>query len=151
MDFWTAVITCLKKYITFSGRANRREYWYFNIFCTATMMALLIMERILNDIQGNEQPELPYLMVIASYILILPMFAVTVRRFHDINRSGWWILAMIVSYSVLFPLWEQTQNNLFLIALFIISLTNLVWTCQKGHNKKNDYGLPPSKFKKRQI
>ena len=87
MDFKTAVRTCLfKKYCNFTGRAQRSEFWWFVLF-----------GGIVNSCLGlftNASPETGMLTSgIVSLVLLLPHFAVTARRLHDANLSGWIQLA----------------------------------------------------------
>lgn len=87
MNLPTAVVTCLKKYVTFSGVASRSEYWWFSLFEGIGYLVL----RAINA---------PSLVSFWTLALFLPGLAVNVRRLHDTGRSGWWYLAWI-----LFP-WE---------------------------------------------
>lgn len=80
MDFITAIKTCFSKYATFSGRARRSEFWFWYLF---TIIVNLCLTWI------------PFASLL-TLALILPSFAVVVRRLHDIGRSGWWILLSIV-------------------------------------------------------
>jgi len=83
MDFVTAVKTCLTKYATFAGRARRSEYWYFTLFNTIVSIAL--------DVAGLDQIGLFY-----ALVTFLPSLAASVRRLHDTDRSGWWLLLMFI-------------------------------------------------------
>lgn len=85
--FWD---TFSKMYFKFSGRATRIEYWSFvfiSIWLSATTGGLL------------------------SFLLIIPMLAVSVRRFHDINRSGFWILVPWVSIFFQFKKSDEGAND----------------------------------------
>jgi len=85
MSFFEAVAVCFRKYADFSGRARRREYWYFLLFNS-------IVAGVLNILLGDEN------VVAAAYSLItlLPGIAVCWRRLHDIGKSGaWWFLAFV--------------------------------------------------------
>ena len=91
MDFVTAVKTCLAKYATFSGRASRPEYWYFVLFYTiASLVAAVI------DVAIFSGAGLSPVSLIVFIGLFLPSLAVTVRRLHDTDRSGWWWLICFV-------------------------------------------------------
>jgi uncharacterized membrane protein YhaH (DUF805 family) len=85
MDFQTAVRTGLAKYVDFTGRAARSEYWWFVLFQALAVVAAGILDIFI----GFLQP-----LVILG--LILPGIAVTVRRLHDTDRSGWWFLISLV-------------------------------------------------------
>lgn len=79
----------LKNYTGFSGRARRKEYWMFTLI---NLIAVTIMGVVDSMIFG--QPSVLY----AIYLLatFLPTLAVTMRRLHDTNRTGWWCLAALI-------------------------------------------------------
>lgn len=81
MGFVEAVKACFAKYATFEGRACRSEYWYWVLF---------------NALVGIILGWIPYLGTILSILLILPSIAVSVRRLHDIGKSGWWYLLSFI-------------------------------------------------------
>ena len=84
MGFIGAVKTCFKKYITFSGRASRSEYWYFFLF---NFLASFLLGGISRSLFSNL-----YLLMV-----FLPYLAVLARRLHDLNFHGWWMLLGFVS------------------------------------------------------
>ena len=83
MDFRTAVRTCLfRKYSDFKGRASRSEFWWFVLFGAIVNSFLGIF--------SNASPQTGMLTsAIVSLMLLLPHLAVTARRLHDANLSGW--------------------------------------------------------------
>lgn len=89
MGFLEAIKTCFGKFMTFSGRARRSEFWWFYL---------------LNFIIGC----IPFVGWIWGLIVLIPSIAVGIRRLHDTGRSGWWYLLVLV------PL-----VNLLLIYFFI--------------------------------
>ena len=82
MTFIESVQTCFKKYATFDGAARRSEYWWF---CLFNFIAGLVVAAI--------STKLSYALTLAT---LLPGLAVTVRRLHDTDRSGWWMLIGLV-------------------------------------------------------
>ncbi|MGN0846769.1 MAG: DUF805 domain-containing protein [Kiritimatiellia bacterium] len=80
-------LTCWKKYATFSGRARRKEYWMFILF---NFLAYVVAGALDAMFGGG--------LITGLYCLavFLPSFAVFVRRLHDTNKSGWWILISLV-------------------------------------------------------
>ena len=80
----------LKKYATFEGRARRKEYWFFVLF---NVLAIIVLE-ILDVVLGTFSKETGFGLLSGLYAIavLLPSLAVTVRRLHDTDRSGWWIL-----------------------------------------------------------
>ncbi len=95
MDFMTAVRTCLSKYVDFSGRARRSEYWYFVLFNFLVGIVANILDAVLGtDYDGATTGGL--INTLVGLALFLPGLAVAVRRLHDTGRSGWWILLVFV-------------------------------------------------------
>jgi uncharacterized membrane protein YhaH (DUF805 family) len=87
MSFPEAIRACLSQYVTFTGRARRSEYWWFVLFILlATLVAALI------DTSFN----IIVFQVVVGLALLLPQLAVIVRRLHDTDRTGWWILIGLV-------------------------------------------------------
>jgi uncharacterized membrane protein YhaH (DUF805 family) len=86
MDFKTSIQTCISKYITFSGRARRSEYWWFVLATILVSVVLTGVDMIIG---------LP-LSILFSLAVLVPSIAVATRRLHDINKSGWWQLIVFV-------------------------------------------------------
>ena len=86
----------LQKYADFSGRAPRSEYWWYVL---ATIIANLIA-MVLDSILGLDRAVGPYgiLSTLLMLALLVPGLAVSVRRLHDTNRSGWWVLIAVIPY-----------------------------------------------------
>ncbi len=83
----------LRKYAVFSGRARRKEYWMFFLFNLIIYFVLGIIGeivRIAPQINGG------VLASIYALGVLIPGVAVGVRRLHDTNRSGWWLLINFV-------------------------------------------------------
>ena len=83
-------LEALRKYATFEGRARRKEYWFFILFNVLAVVVLGIIDVVL----GTSSKETGLGLLSGLYLLavLLPALAVTVRRLHDTDRSGWWIL-----------------------------------------------------------
>lgn len=81
-------IDVLKKYAVFAGRARRTEYWMFALFNLIICIVLSIIEAIIGTVG--------ILAIIYSLAILLPALAVSVRRLHDIGKSGWWLLIALV-------------------------------------------------------
>ena len=90
MSFGEAIKTCFEKYATFSGRARRSEYWYFYLF---TFLVSTVLDCI---------PIFGALSCVWLLAQIIPSIAVTVRRFHDIGKSGWNYLFFAIPELVFF-------------------------------------------------
>ncbi|MEH6582287.1 MAG: DUF805 domain-containing protein [Halioglobus sp.] len=124
MDMPTAVKTVFSKYATFSGRAPRSEFWWYTLAILLFTLFLGLVEGIvLAPMLGFElfsqelgQP----LRLIAALAFMLPSLAVTVRRLHDIDRSGWWYFVMLIP----------------LVGVCVL----LYWEVQPGTDGQNQYG-----------
>lgn len=142
MTFQNAVTTCLRdKYISFSGRARRSEYWWFGLATLLYSLGVTLVFFVVNFGAGgfaktSGLSSLGLLVLILGAIgylaLILPAIAVTVRRFHDVNLSGWWVLAGFVVGVVPLVGWIAS------IAMFIV-------TVLKGTAGENRFGPDPLK------
>lgn len=84
----------LKKYAVFSGRARRKEYWYFVLFNIIVSIVLGVIDGVTGSL--NAQTGLGLLSGIYSLAILIPSIAVSVRRLHDTDRSGWWLLIVLV-------------------------------------------------------
>lgn len=87
LGFKESVVRCLRKYATFRGRATRAEYWWFSLFNSLVCMAIYAA---VQQLMGTETAD--DAMGIVQLTLFLPALAVSVRRLHDINFNGWWML-----------------------------------------------------------
>ena len=114
MDFKTAVTTVLqKKYADFSGRASRSEFWWFTLFA-------FIVNMLSNIIFGAIG--IGFLAMIVSLALLVPSIAVAVRRLHDRDMIGWWVLLGLVP---------------------VINIALLVICALEGTAGPNKYGADP--------
>ena len=79
-------LKCLKQYADFNGRAKRTEYWMFILFNMLFSMVVVTLDNVLGLTVG----ELPYgfFYFIYTFAVFIPSLAVTVRRLHDIGKSG---------------------------------------------------------------
>lgn len=146
-------LTPLQKYAQFSGRAPRAEYWWFYLFLLiAYIVTVLIDSMIGSSLLG------PYgiLTVILWLGLIVPSLAVGVRRLHDTNRTGWWILAPIVPYVIGFAMMGPAALDpegagmaaaggamIFMLIGMAMAIVVFVFTVLRGTEGPNDYGPDP--------
>ncbi|MEJ2375504.1 MAG: DUF805 domain-containing protein [Pseudolabrys sp.] len=118
MTFGEAIRSGFNNYVGFSGRAARSEYWYWVLFVFLVNLATSILDTAIFPFQHVVSP----LSAIATIILLLPGIAVAVRRLHDMDRAGWWVL----------------------IALTVIGgIVLLIWFCFKGTDGANRFGPDP--------
>lgn len=108
MEMQEAFVTCMKKYAVFSGRATRSEYWWF----TLCQVLIVVVMTIVSENLGG----------LAMLVLLVPALSVSVRRLHDLGRSGWWLLVGLIP--------------------FIGHLVLLFWAVQPGQAGENPYGSP---------
>ena len=105
-------LEAFKKYAVFSGRSRRKEYWYFVLFNIIVSIVLAGIDALL----GTFTSYIGLLSGIYGLAVLIPTLALTVRRLHDIDRSGWWILIGLVPLIgaivlLVFALMEGTPGN----------------------------------------
>jgi uncharacterized membrane protein YhaH (DUF805 family) len=101
-------IQALRKYAVFSGRARRKEYWMFFLFNILIALALGLVEGILNLWPESDRSVLASLYELAVFV---PALAVGVRRMHDTDRRGWWLLFPIVNLVFLLQGGQRGDNR----------------------------------------
>ena len=87
-------VEALKKYVVFSGRSRRKEYWYFVLFVVIVSIVLSLIDSLSGTYHSESGTGL--LSGIFSLAILIPSIAVSVRRLHDIDRTGWWVLISLV-------------------------------------------------------
>ncbi|MBF9032771.1 DUF805 domain-containing protein [Rhodobacterales bacterium HKCCE2091] len=137
MNFMDAVKICFNKYVDFTGRARRSEFWWFFLF-----------QFLVNLVLGW----IPIVGLIAMLGLVLPGLAVAVRRLHDTDRSGWWVLAPYVPWILFLLIGGVTIANggqpgvlawLFGLIGVAMSILILVWLASRGTVGDNRFGPDP--------
>ena len=122
-----AADTVLANYFTFSGRANRAEYWWWMLFAFLVAVAMVLVDTFFiapsfgqnSMVLNGKSPA----SLITNLLLFFPSLTVSVRRLHDIDRSGLWIFIAFV------PL--------------IGALLLFIWSLQGGTQGSNSYGPAP--------
>lgn len=117
MGFPEAIKTGFQKYVVFEGRAIRSEYWYWSLFA----FLVSIISSVLDVAMFPDVAWEP-LNTATALALLLPGLAVSVRRLHDVGRTGWWLLIMLT-----------------VIGIFLI----LYWMIIKGDDGENRFGADP--------
>ncbi len=87
-------LEALMKYAVFGGRSRRKEYWYFVLCNIIVGIVLGLIDALLGTFSSSSNIGL--LSGIYSLAVLIPTLALTVRRLHDIDRTGWWILVGLV-------------------------------------------------------
>ena len=114
MTFTESVSTCLKKYFVFEGRASRSEYWWFQLIVSPSYYISTFM-----------QNELAYFFLGITLFTLIPAISAGVRRLHDTNRSGFFLLLSLIPFI----------GGLILLFFFIA----------EGTKGKNKFGPNPLK------
>ncbi|NPC92022.1 DUF805 domain-containing protein [Bacillus sp. WMMC1349] len=129
-----------KNYANFNGRARRKEYWMFQLFNSIILLALFLIGRQTGIAAGVAAAEgtgefgvnsqLAFLtgyipLIVYVLVVFIPALAITVRRLHDIGKSGWWVLLDCIP-----------------IINIVGSIVVLVFTCLDSV-KDNQYGSNP--------
>ena len=104
-------LTVLKKYVQFSGRARRSEYWYFFLFSTIVSMILAGIDYAIGTRSGDAFSGGGVLGNIYSVAVLLPSIAVGVRRMHDVGKSGWFLLIPIYNFILICTDGEKGTNE----------------------------------------
>ena len=86
----------LKKYATFNGRARRKEYWFFALFNFIISIVLMVIDGVTGTL--NAEVGIGMLGGIYTLAILIPSIAVSVRRLHDTDRSGWWLLIILIPF-----------------------------------------------------
>lgn len=88
----------LKKYAEFKGRSRRREYWMFFLFCVIVYFFAMILDNAFGIAfnLAEESSGVGPIYMVSSLALFIPSLAVSVRRLHDIDKSGWYILVTLI-------------------------------------------------------
>ncbi|MGV1011119.1 MAG: DUF805 domain-containing protein [Flavobacterium sp.] len=119
IDWYKKVV--FENYANFNGRARRAEYWWFIL----ANMILAVVAMVIDNVAGITFGEIPYGPVYVLYALavFLPGLAVSVRRLHDVGKSGWFYFIALI------PL----VGAIWLLVLF----------CSEGEPGENQYGANP--------
>jgi uncharacterized membrane protein YhaH (DUF805 family) len=98
---WSYFTGVFKKYAVFTGRARRAEYWYFALFNFIASVVIGVVERLAGPEFFYIAENVGLLTTLYSIAILLPSFGVAIRRMHDCDKSGWYILIPIYGWIVL--------------------------------------------------
>ena len=91
-------LNAMRRYFEFGGRSSRYEFWFFVLFVTIFSIVASFIDVLLF---GADQESVGIVSPIVSLVHLIPGIAVSVRRLHDIDRTGWWILLPFVALVVM--------------------------------------------------
>jgi uncharacterized membrane protein YhaH (DUF805 family) len=117
MGFVEAISSGFRNYANFSGRASRSAFWYWVLFAILISFAAAIIDQTI-DPAGRYR----VFHFIAGLLVFIPTIAFSVRRLHDIDRTGWWRLLVFTG---------------------IGDILLLIWDCTKGTPGPNRFGPDP--------
>jgi len=144
VTFTAAVRIGFRRYVDFRGRSSRSEYWWWSLFIIIVLFAPLLLGLILSASGSGAGGGLVLAVVFLVLLAIfLPSLAVNVRRFHDINKSGWWLL-LPIGVNFIANLAQNTALGAVLSLVgFGIGIWFLVWELLPGDRTANRYGEVP--------
>lgn len=169
MRFMDAVKKCLGNYVTFSGRAQRAEYWWFVLFVVLVSIVTAIFDSFLFGVDPETGESRQVLTSLFQLSVALPMLAAGWRRLHDTGRPGWYLflplalsvasMLVLLSGVAAFSVLEQGVENadalrgpaafLGLSGLIAVSVLQLIlsilmiwWLTRPSENGENAYGQP---------
>ena len=117
MNIWNEIkksveTVVFKNYVNFEGRATRPEYWWFTLAYAIVNIILSLIPRVGSVLSG-----------ILALAVLIPSIGVGVRRLHDINKSGWWLLLSFIP----------------IVGAIIL----ILWLVKPSDNGENKYGERP--------
>jgi uncharacterized membrane protein YhaH (DUF805 family) len=158
------MILPLKRYADFTGRSRRKEFWLWIVFVILVSFVLGILDSLLGfggrlgygqsvsvapDMVGRAYGAGLYSGVLTDIFMLailVPNIAVAVRRLHDTDRSGWWLLLPVAPQLLGFGLMMAgalVLGGLCSMLGFIAAIVLLVWYCQPGIRGPNRFGADP--------
>src|SRR5262245_37642675 len=121
MTFSQAITAGFQNYVNFSSRASRSEYWYWVLFVALVSIAAFVLDYALFSlpvaIVGGP------ISILVSLAFFLPNLSIAVRRLHDLDYSGWWVLLALIP----------------VVGLIVL----VIWWCRRGTVGPNRFGPEP--------
>jgi uncharacterized membrane protein YhaH (DUF805 family) len=162
MGFFEAISVCFSKYFDFSGRAARSEFWYFRLFIVIYSTTLNIAVKLFADAAPNQN--FAWFILALSAAVIIPDLSVQVRRLHDRDLSGFWLLPIYVlipgAFFSVFYLNDQVNEQVTSAQQDGIVMLGIVWVIWllgiliidmlPGTSGANKYGMDPLAKSKRE-
>ena len=135
MGFTESLKTCFGKYAKFDGRASRSEFWYFVLFC----FVYFFVAGFLLGFSGVSDAAFDGATLVLLIPIFIPSIAVSARRLHDINQSGWMQCIFIPGFIA-----DEFLGTGYVIYILTLGLWAF-WFSQSGKKGKNRFGAQPRK------
>lgn len=113
MNMGQAISSGFKRYVDFQGRSTRSEYWWWTLF-------VFLVNIFATMIDSSSYMNLGIAGIIVALVFLLPGISMSIRRLHDVDRSGWWLLIVLVP----------------IIGVILL----VVWACTEGTSGPNRFG-----------
>lgn len=124
MSIMDATKSCFQQYVGFSGRASRSEYWFFYLSFVVAAMGMLVLTVVSAFVLDALAGLMGMLTMVTYLAFFLPTLSVTVRRLHDLGKSGWMFLVVFIP--------------------IVGGILLLVWFVSDGQPHDNAYGAVPT-------
>jgi uncharacterized membrane protein YhaH (DUF805 family) len=160
ISFIPAIGMGFTRWKDFAGRSSRSEYWWWRLFIwlvtylptrlggsvsSATVQACAKGHKSYLSCSVFASHSPMYLLgLLLTLALLVPDLAITVRRLHDIGKSGWWVIAFIAVPQLLifFPI-NLGSAGLFILLDLVTTIWMIVWTVRVGEGSANQWGMVP--------
>ena len=119
VEFVESLSLFFKNYTNFEGRSSRSAYWWYILWSFIIGFVTVMLDAAFFGYNVEDPSDIALTNTLASLVMLIPGFAVTIRRLHDVNKSGWWIL---IGFTV----------------IGVIPL--IIWLCRSGDNQANRFG-----------
>jgi uncharacterized membrane protein YhaH (DUF805 family) len=161
-QFMSGYVNAMRRYFEFSGRSSRSEFWFYVLLYVVIYIVASILDAI---IFGRNAGGVAVLTSLVALVHLVPSISVSVRRLHDIDRTGWWILlgfvpavAMVVllggSMFMMFAGggdepqaagWAAMGVSMLIVCLIAlaVAIVLIVFYCTPGTAGANRFGPPP--------
>lgn len=146
-------IQVLNSYANFSGRSRRKEYWMFFLFNILISIVLSILDKVLGldnivSIGGTAFRNNGIIGSLYSLLIFVPSLSVGVRRLHDTNRSGWYLMLpfaplLLMLVTSFLPVLGVIVGLMGFLAMIVLGVLLIVFLATDGDAGENDYGPNP--------
>lgn len=134
MGFGEAIRTFFQRYTDFQGRSRRSEYWWVVLAFLLFIIVAALLVGMVGGLAGGNLNLIGYLLAgifsLAYLAIIIPAIALMVRRFHDLNQTGWLVLVFILL-------------GIIPLVGMLASLAQIIWFAMPGTVGPNKYGADP--------